>query len=207
MGFPRQEYWSRLPFPSPGTVYQISIKKRKIGHGEKSTIKTEQVQWVCKQHRQIPDQRKSCPEGRLTHSRHTFSRQQREERMKGWGWRRMENAIGQFLRSSWRREQQLQAQSRIPNKAPCSKIIKNSKMIITGHEALWGCSAVHPCSWPWHPKLLPGTPVLSGHCGPELKRAVPSILPQVPNTHKGCVPNVRLCVGPLNLSLCLLAPE
>ena len=51
------------------TVYQISLKKRNIGHREKSTIKTEQVQWVCKQHRQIPNQRKSCPEGRLTHSR------------------------------------------------------------------------------------------------------------------------------------------
>jgi len=26
MGFPRQEYWSRLPFPAPGNLSDIRIK-------------------------------------------------------------------------------------------------------------------------------------------------------------------------------------
>ena len=28
MGFSRQEYWSRLPFPSPGALYNLGIEPR-----------------------------------------------------------------------------------------------------------------------------------------------------------------------------------
>lgn len=83
----------------------------------------------------------------------------------------------------------LQSQSKILNKAPCFKIIKNFKMVTTEHEskceallraglcvAVW---LVHPQSWPCscprHP--IPGSPMLAGHRGSEFKHTLPSSLP------------------------------
>lgn len=82
-------------------------------------------------------------------------------------------------------------------------------MVATGYlEAVCGCSVVYPTAGP-APVMAPccslGTPVLSGHCSSEFNTPSP-ILPQVPNTHEGFVPNVPLCLALKSLT-CLLAPR
>ena len=214
---------------SMNTVYQISIKKRKTGHEEKSTIKTEQVQWVCLQHRsQIKERavQKGAWHTVGTHSVDSRGKNEwNDEEGNGndeWNgmewmhgnewkwWRRMENVIGRFLCSPWRLGRQLQAQRSISNKPPCFKITKNSEMVTTGHEALCSCS----CSPPQLALLLPRYPSCSR--APQCFQATVVLssntlfpLPCLgfPTHTRALFPNMLLYVWPLNLSLCLLAPE
>ena len=194
---------------SMNTVYQVSVNKRKIGHGGKSTIKTEEIQWVCKQHRsQIKERAAQKGTWHTVGTRSVDGRGKNELNDEDEDVRKMWLDDFYDLPEDW--GSSCRPRAEFQTSPLVSKLLKiprwwQQDMRLCVAAQLFTPQLALPLSR--HPKLLPGTPVLSGHWGSEFKHAPPSVLPQVPNTHKGFVPNVLLYVWPLNLSLCLLAPE
>lgn len=95
-------------------------------------------------------------------------------------------------------------------KPPCFKITKNSKMVTTGHEALCSCSCSPPqlaLLLPWYPSCSRAPQCFQATAVLSSKMLFPLPCLGFPTHTRALFPNVLLYVWPLNLSLCLLAPE